>query len=223
MENLFFNLIAVLIPIIFSVTIHEFSHIVMAKFTGDNLGTKMKRFTLDPFKHIDFIWTIILPVLLLFLTSFTGGFLPVFAAGKPVLYNLNNFFFKKKIMIQKAEFLIAISGPFSNLCMAFILISFSSFLINKEYSSFSIYSAVGLLHQISYLNIVMFIFNIIPIPPFDGYKILLSILSLNFSIKYRKYFSSMSWVLFMLLIIDGGNFIGSICYFIFKIIVACFI
>src|SRR5690242_98377 len=87
-NELFVDLVIYLVPLIIAISVHEFSHVAMARFLGDDTGTRMGRFTLHPLRHIDPMWTVALPATLMILGSLSGSSrIPVFAAGKPAPYN----------------------------------------------------------------------------------------------------------------------------------------
>jgi len=213
-EKLIFNLVIIIGPLILAIAVHEFSHIAMARFLGDDLGTRLGRYTLDPLKHIDPVWTVALPVVLVLMTTFSGGTgIPFFAAGKPAPYNpmaLNRVIFGKKITMRFGELLVAIAGPLSNLAMAFISLAVVYLLDRFGYNNFSGYSLGGLLVQFVYLNVALFVFNLIPIPPLDGSKVLVSLLPREMAAKYEAVSGSLGLVLFGLLIFGGGRFMGSL-------------
>ena len=160
--NIFFQLFI----LIFSVMIHEISHGLMALSFGDKTAEYAGRLTLNPLKHIDMFGSIILPFLL-FLTN--AGFMIGWA--KPVPYNVYNLR-NRKI----AEPLVAFAGPLSNFLVALIFgimirILFSAGVINSQ-----LISIFGL---VVIVNISLAVFNLLPIPPLDGSKILFSIIPIG--------------------------------------------
>ena len=163
-----FQFIFSLIVLLFSVVIHEISHGYAALFLGDRTAEYAGRLTLNPIKHIDLIGTIILPVISLLLP---GSFL--FGWAKPVPYNPYN------LRNQRwGEAIVAGAGPASNIMLALIFGFFIRFyLIPNDL----LVSGAGVICQVIVaVNIVLAIFNLIPIPPLDGSKIISSVLPRGF-------------------------------------------
>lgn len=150
-----------IIILIFSVIVHEVAHGYMADRLGDPTARLSGRLTLNPLKHIDPIGSIIVP-LITSLAGFTFGW------AKPVPYNPYNL--KNK---RQGEFLIAAAGPGSNLLIAFI---FGTILRFIDLSSPSMAPVITIFASIVIINIVLAVFNLIPLPPLDGSKILFSIM-----------------------------------------------
>lgn len=153
---------AIIIAIIF----HEFFHGYTAYKLGDNTPKDYGRLTLDPLKHIDLFGTIILPILLLI----TSNFRITFGWAKPV--PINFYRFKR---IRRDLILTSIAGPLANIVLAFIFGLIFKFLIypspKLSVSYLNVFVQYGVI-----INIVLAIFNLIPIPPLDGSKILFSII-----------------------------------------------
>jgi Zn-dependent protease len=150
-----------LIILIFSVILHEVAHGYMADWLGDPTARMSGRLTLNPIKHIDPVGSVIVP-LITSLAGFTFGW------AKPVPYNPYNL--KNK---RQGEFLIALAGPASNLLLALI---FGTVLRFAAASAVGVTPFITALSYIVVINIVLAVFNLIPLPPLDGSKILFSIL-----------------------------------------------
>lgn len=146
-----------IIILIFSVIIHEIAHGFMADKLGDPTARLQGRLTLNPIKHIDPIGSIVVP-LITSLSGFTFGW------AKPVIYNPYNL--KDK---RKGEFLIAAAGPFSNLLLAFI---FGTIIRFTFVDALSMTPFLEICSYIVIINLVLAIFNLIPVPPLDGSKLL---------------------------------------------------
>jgi Zn-dependent protease len=145
------------IAIIFSVVAHEVSHGYMAERLGDPTARLMGRLTLNPIKHIDLVGSILLPLFL----SFTGGI--VFGWAKPVPYNPRN------IKNKNGASLVAFAGPLTNLSIALVFALLYHFLGSLIPNSL----APVLFARIVLINISLAIFNLVPIPPLDGAKVLM--------------------------------------------------
>jgi Zn-dependent protease len=152
------------IPVIFAITVHEAAHGYAAKYFGDYTAYSLGRVTLNPVKHIDPIGTIAMPLLLYFATS--GAFL--FGYAKPVPVHFGSLRNPKRDMVW-----VALAGPGVNLIQAFIwAIAFYLLLalgLNEKF--FIEVCKAGIL-----VNVIMFVFNLFPLPPLDGGRILVGLL-----------------------------------------------
>jgi Zn-dependent protease len=152
------------IPVIFAITLHEAAHGYAAKSFGDKTAYLLGRVTLNPIKHIDPVGTILIPLMLYFATA--GTFL--FGYAKPVPVQFGNLRRPKKDMVW-----VALAGPASNLFQALVWGITYLFLIKLNVSErfFIEMCQAGVL-----VNVVMFVFNLFPLPPLDGGRILVGVL-----------------------------------------------
>lgn len=158
----FISLAIVLIIVVGSVILHELSHGVVAYWLGDHTAKDAGRLTFNPIKHIDPYMSILVPVLLYILGA------PVFGGAKPVPVNYYNLKWREWGMA-----LVAIAGPFTNFLLALI------FFLVGHFSGL-VYGSGGELWQfifteLIYINLGFMIFNLIPIPPLDGSRVLYAI------------------------------------------------
>ena len=171
--------------LIMSVVIHEISHGFMAEYFGDKTARLAGRLTLNPIKHLDFVGSILLPALLVFSGShFLIGW------AKPVPYNPNNLTNKKWGTIA-----VAAAGVLANLLIAVIFGIFIR-LAPSFNSSLSFYNITT---EIVMVNIGLAIFNLVPIPPLDGSKILFNLLpdSLYSVVQLLEQYSLIFLVIFI--------------------------
>lgn len=155
------------LPVLFAITLHEAAHGYAALHFGDNTAQLQGRISLNPLHHIDPMGTIVIPLALYFLTS--GAFL--FGYAKPVPVNFGRLHNPKRDMVW-----VALAGPAANLVQAVVWVALSYVLMasgaNERF--FLEMCRAGLL-----ANVVMFAFNLFPLPPLDGGRILVGLLPMR--------------------------------------------
>lgn len=176
----------VIITLMVAFTIHEFAHAYVAYKFGDPTAKRQGRLTLSPLAHLDPLGTILI-------------FIAGFGWARPV--PVNRYFFKKP---RLAGVLVSVAGPLSNLVMAFlgtliwyillstnVLTGLPSIYINGLQSFFNIFVS---------LNVMLFIFNLLPFPPLDGYRIIEDLVPVHIRAKMTQY-ESYGIILFLILVI----------------------
>ncbi len=164
MTELIQTVLVYALPVLFAITVHEAAHGYVARYLGDDTAYVLGRVTLNPIKHIDPIGTIVMPLMLYFATS--GAFL--FGYAKPVPVRFGRLRRPKQDMIW-----VALAGPGANLAQALLwgigLLLLSGSGLNEAF--FIKMCQAGVL-----VNVVMFVFNLFPLPPLDGGRILVGLL-----------------------------------------------
>jgi Zn-dependent protease len=152
------------LPVLFAITIHEAAHGYAARHFGDNTAYTEGRVSLNPFKHIDPVGTIAMPLLLYFATA--GTFL--FGYAKPVPVNFGRLRHPKRDMVW-----VALAGPASNFVQALLwaVLTYLLVAMGVEERFFLEMARAGVM-----TNLVMFAFNLFPLPPLDGGRILVGLL-----------------------------------------------
>lgn len=152
------------LPVLFAITLHEAAHGYVARHFGDNTAWMLGRITLNPMKHIDPVGTVLMPLLLYFATS--GAFL--FGYAKPVPVRFGNLRNPKRDMVW-----VALAGPAANLLQALLWGALLYLLVGAGLTErfFIEMCRAGML-----VNVVMFAFNLFPLPPLDGGRILVGLL-----------------------------------------------
>ncbi len=163
-NNLVQTVLIYALPVLFAITVHEAAHGYVARYFGDPTASMLGRVTLNPVPHIDPIGTILMPLLLYFATS--GAFL--FGYAKPVPVNFARLRHPKRDMVW-----VALAGPASNFVQAILWAAGYAVLVGLgvEEDFFVEMCQAGVL-----VNLVMWAFNLFPLPPLDGGRILVGLL-----------------------------------------------
>lgn len=161
------------LPVIFAITLHEAAHAYAAKYFGDLTAFSQGRMSLNPVRHIDPVGTIVIPLVLALLSS------PfIFGYAKPVPVDFSRLRNPKKQMAW-----VALAGPLANLLMAFLwMVSYfvlQSVGINEEF--FLEMAEAGVK-----INLILFAFNLFPLPPLDGGRIMTSILPNRYAFRFAR-------------------------------------
>ncbi len=155
------------LPVLFAITVHEAAHGYAARFFGDSTAASLGRLSLNPLKHIDPVGTIVLPIV----TFFIGGF--VFGWAKPVPVDMRNL---RNPRVDMAW--VAMAGPASNFAMAVfwaLMMALGQWLAGHGLGDFAL--PLVLMGQAGvFINLLLMLFNLLPIPPLDGGRVLVSLL-----------------------------------------------
>lgn len=189
-EQLLFYFIIVVPSAIF----HEYAHALAAKKLGDTTAEDMGRLTLNPIVHIDLFGTILLPVLLMLGSG--GNFM--FAYAKPVPYDPMNLSNRKW-----GPALVGVAGPLSNILLALV------FAVLLRIVHFGEGMAL-FLAMIVVVNIGLAVFNLLPIPPLDGSKLLYALFPHN--ARLQEVFDRYGMFLLLMFVFFGGHVIGGIVW-----------
>jgi Zn-dependent protease len=172
MDETIRNIAVYALPVIFAITLHEAAHAYVAKYFGDNTAYAAGRMTLNPLVHIDLFGTIIIPAALYLTTGFVFGY------AKPVPIDFSRLKNPKRDMAW-----VALAGPGANFIMALMWLILAILL-----SAFQVVEPFP--HRVAHAgvlaNVLMFAFNLIPIPPLDGGRIATSLLPNKLAYKYAQ-------------------------------------
>ncbi|MBE0477576.1 site-2 protease family protein [Candidatus Aerophobetes bacterium] len=183
-------LISVVVILFFSIILHEIAHGLMAERHGDPTARIMGRITLNPLPHIDPVGTVLLPAIMIIMNLF-GGALPIFGWAKPVPINPRNLNDPKKDMMW-----IALSGPGTNFAIAVFLA-----LVYRLFAMPNTLAGVVLFYGTT-VNLFLAFFNLIPIPPLDGSRILSGVLPEHLSYKLAQ-IEPFGFIILLLLLVSG--------------------
>ena len=188
------------IPLIFAITLHESAHGWAAGRLGDPTATMLGRVTINPIPHIDPIGTIAVPGALLLMSALTGGGGLLFGWAKPVPVVMR--YFKKP---KQGMAITALAGPGSNLLLAMLLLLGARITIAHYVDTAFCSGLLNFLAMTAYMSVGLGLFNLIPISPLDGSKVLFAFLPDRAYMTLMRYEKYGMLVLFVLVWLGVGN------------------
>lgn len=172
-----------IVVLIYSVVLHEVAHGFVARSMGDRTAERLGRLTLNPIKHMDLFGSFILPIMSRLLTGFMIGY------AKPVPYNPDNLSDRRYGAAK-----VAVAGPLTNILLA-VLVG----LIIRFAGPYMGDTAIMLLSYVVAINLILAMFNLMPIPPLDGHWLLMTFLPARYY-KFKLILYRYQWVFIVLLI-----------------------
>lgn len=185
-------IVTVIIVILLSMTLHEAMHAFVGYWLGDDTAKLQGRLTLNPIKHIDPFLTLLLPIMLAIIGA------PIFGGAKPVPFNPSRVRYD-----EWGAALIAIAGPLTNLLIAFVLFGLYALSGAPQTGILSMVLLTGVM-----VNLGFFVFNMIPLPPLDGSRVLYA-LAPEFVRRGMEYIERFGIIFVFLIVLIASPFIGS--------------
>ena len=202
-----FQVMKFFVPFLFALCFHEFAHGWVARLRGDNTAEMMGRLTMNPMAHADLIGTVIFPITAM-VAAVNGVRLPLFGWAKPVPVNERN------LKSPKADmFWIAAAGPLSNLLLAFVAaVGLGAYMNYAEGAQLDMAGGAGEIREVVFtfigINVFLAVFNMIPIHPLDGGKVLARFLPDRINDKLEEMQQQLSFLLLILFVSGASRFIA---------------
>lgn len=201
-ESKILEVVMYMVPVILSITVHEYAHALVSHRLGDDTAAQLGRLTLNPIAHIDLFGTVLIPII-----GIMSG-VPFFGWAKPVPFNPLRF--TRSIRMKTSTLFVALAGPVSNMLLALLMVVLGRLLIaGPEFTGVDQIKnpLVMLIILTMNVNVSLAIFNLIPIPPLDGSKILVGLLP-DSAAGAIEFLEKYSFVLFIGLLLFGSRLIG---------------
>jgi Zn-dependent protease len=184
------------VVLLFSLSFHESAHAWMAWKLGDDTAKNLGRVSLNPIVHIDPIGTLLFPLIQIFTN------VPLLGWAKPTPYNPANF--RRDVSMRKGHMLVAAAGPVSNFLLALVFTGILLALIRLKLVHDDQDFLVRLMTLGIELNVLLAVFNLIPIPPLDGSKVASFGLPGDLGERYDRIVGPYGFMILMLLLISGA-------------------
>lgn len=179
MNNFIYDIAVWAIPVVLAITLHEAAHGYVARMFGDPTAYLMGRITLNPLKHIDPVGTLLVPGGIVLMNAITGAGFPPFGWAKPVPVDFG------RLRKPKADMLwVAAAGPASNFVQAIVWAVLIGFLIRMQGSPDSFW--LDLAQRGMLVNVGLMLINLVPVPPLDGGRIVVSLLPIRQAIAWSR-------------------------------------
>jgi Zn-dependent protease len=199
-ENKLIEIVMYMVPVILSITVHEYAHALASYKLGDDTAAQMGRLTLNPIAHMDLFGTVIIPVIAIM----SGA--PFFGWAKPVPFNPLRF--HRKVRMKTATMIVALAGPVSNMLLAMAMVVLGRVLFHgQDYVAIKGSGVFHLVLSVMVVNVSLSIFNLVPVPPLDGSKILYGILP-DSAFPVIEFLEKYSFVLFIGLLLFGSGIVS---------------
>ena len=186
------------LAMLFSLCFHEAAHAYSAKICGDKTAERLGRLTLNPFAHADLMGTIVLPLVGLLAQ------LPVLGWAKPVPVDERNF----RRWPRLSHAFVSAAGPLSNLIICLLCVAaltlYQLFLANAIPKGSFFYPLIGLLEAMVWINAILAVFNMIPLPPLDGAAVLQLVLPRDMADAYERVVGPVGFFIVLALMMSGG-------------------
>jgi Zn-dependent protease len=183
------------VVLLFSLSVHESAHAWMAHKMGDDTALALGRVSLNPIVHIDPIGTLLFPLIQIF----TG--IPTLGWAKPTPYNPANF--RREVTMRQGHMLVAGAGPLSNVLLALLFTGFFYVAVQAGVPLTERNPVVRILVAGIQMNVILAIFNFLPIPPLDGSKVASYGLPGSFGDRYDRVMAPYGYMILLLLMFTG--------------------
>jgi Zn-dependent protease len=199
MDMMILRVVEVLVPMILSLSVHEYAHARTAKGLGDDTAESMGRLNLNPLSHVDPVGSIFLPALLI--VSGSGFF---FGWAKPVPVNPTRF--NPGVGVRRAMMWVALAGPLSNLALAVLAQGLIAAMLYMGLEGAS--ASFDLLSHFLMINVALALFNILPVYPLDGHKVLSGLLPGAAALRYETWSARYGSSVLFFIVLFGGRLIS---------------